>query len=149
MRYIINDEKYHFKSAFDTETGAYVRTGILDENGKDVSGRYYVIEKIGKIKITARKVSIVFADEYDAYAQVDAPLDINQSVYASMADIDPSVYVIEGLAVGHKLVDFNTESTKESGYFDIVKFKVVDEDGNNVTNNYTLESNYYIYIDIV
>lgn len=35
MRYVINDKKYHFKSAFDTETGAYVRTGILDENGKD------------------------------------------------------------------------------------------------------------------
>lgn len=35
MRYIINDKQYHFKSAFDTETGAYVRTGILDEHGKD------------------------------------------------------------------------------------------------------------------
>ena len=35
MKYIINDKKYHFKSAFDTETGAYVRTGILDDNGKD------------------------------------------------------------------------------------------------------------------
>ena len=35
MKYIINDKKYHFKSAFDTETGAYVRTGILDENGRD------------------------------------------------------------------------------------------------------------------
>ena len=35
MRYIINDEKYHFRSAFDTETGAYVRTGILDEQGRD------------------------------------------------------------------------------------------------------------------
>ena len=35
MRYIINDEKYHFKSAFDTETGAYVRTGVLDERGRD------------------------------------------------------------------------------------------------------------------
>ncbi len=35
MRYIIEDKKYHFKSAFDTETGAYVRTGILDENGRD------------------------------------------------------------------------------------------------------------------
>lgn len=35
MKYIINDEKYHFKSAFDTETGAYVRTGILDEDGHD------------------------------------------------------------------------------------------------------------------
>ena len=35
MRYIIHDVKYHFKSAFDTETGAYVRTGILDENGHD------------------------------------------------------------------------------------------------------------------
>ena len=36
MRYIIEDKKYHFKFAFDTETGAYVRTGILDENGKMV-----------------------------------------------------------------------------------------------------------------
>ena len=35
MRYIIEDKKYHFKSAFDTETGAYVRTGILDEEGQD------------------------------------------------------------------------------------------------------------------
>ena len=35
MRYIIDDARYHFRSAFDTETGAYVRTGILDENGKD------------------------------------------------------------------------------------------------------------------
>ncbi len=35
MKYIIEDKQYHFKSAFDTETGAYVRTGILDANGKD------------------------------------------------------------------------------------------------------------------
>ena len=35
MRYIINDRKYNFKSAFDTETGAYIRTGILDEYGRD------------------------------------------------------------------------------------------------------------------
>ena len=35
MKYVIEDKKYHFKSAFDTETGAYVRTGILDANGHD------------------------------------------------------------------------------------------------------------------
>ena len=35
MRYVIYDRKYNFKSAFDTKTGAYIRTGILDENGKD------------------------------------------------------------------------------------------------------------------
>lgn len=35
MQYIIDDKKYKFKSAFDTETGAYVRTGILDEQGND------------------------------------------------------------------------------------------------------------------
>lgn len=35
MRYIIEDTKYHFKSAFDTDTGFYLRTGILDENGMD------------------------------------------------------------------------------------------------------------------
>ena len=28
------NKKYNFKTAFDTETGAYVRTGILDEIGK-------------------------------------------------------------------------------------------------------------------
>ena len=32
LQYIIDDRKYHFRSAFDTETGAYVRTGILDKN---------------------------------------------------------------------------------------------------------------------
>lgn len=35
MKYVVKDEKYRFMSAFDTKTGAYVRTGILDENGKD------------------------------------------------------------------------------------------------------------------
>lgn len=35
MRYIIIDKKYNFKTAFDTNTGAYVRTGILDKDGKD------------------------------------------------------------------------------------------------------------------
>ena len=35
MRYIIDDKKYHFRSAFDMKTGAYIRTGILDQNGKD------------------------------------------------------------------------------------------------------------------
>ncbi len=35
MRYCIKDTRYRFKSAFDTETGAYVRTGILDEQGHD------------------------------------------------------------------------------------------------------------------
>lgn len=35
VRYIIKDEKYHFVSAFDMQTGAYVRTGVLDDNGKD------------------------------------------------------------------------------------------------------------------
>ena len=35
MKYIIYDKKYNFKTAFDTDTGFYVRTGILDDNGKD------------------------------------------------------------------------------------------------------------------
>ena len=35
MQYVIHDKKYNFKSAFDTETGAYVRTGILDGQGND------------------------------------------------------------------------------------------------------------------
>ena len=35
MRYVIHDKKYNYKYAFDTETGGYVRTGILDQDGKD------------------------------------------------------------------------------------------------------------------
>ena len=35
MRYIIEDKKYIFRAFFDTRTGCYVRTGILDETGKD------------------------------------------------------------------------------------------------------------------
>lgn len=35
MKYVIKDPKYKFASAFDTDTGAYIRTGILDENNKD------------------------------------------------------------------------------------------------------------------
>lgn len=35
MRYIIDDKKYSFQTAFDTESGLYIRSGILDENGND------------------------------------------------------------------------------------------------------------------
>lgn len=35
MKYVIKDKKYNFMSAFDTETGTYIRSGILDENGND------------------------------------------------------------------------------------------------------------------
>lgn len=35
MIYEIHDEKHHYKYYFNTETGTYIRTGILDENGKD------------------------------------------------------------------------------------------------------------------
>ena len=35
MKYRIIDKKYKFYSIFNTKTGAYMRTGILDENGKD------------------------------------------------------------------------------------------------------------------
>ena len=37
MRYIIHDKKYNFKFGFDTETGMYIRTGILDAAGNDTS----------------------------------------------------------------------------------------------------------------
>ena len=35
MRYEIVDHKFHFVSGFDTDTGTYVRTGILDAQGRD------------------------------------------------------------------------------------------------------------------
>lgn len=35
MKYMIHDKRYHYKYFFDSETGFYMRTGILDETGKD------------------------------------------------------------------------------------------------------------------
>ena len=35
MRYAFKDLKYNFKYFFDSTSGAYVRTGILDKNGND------------------------------------------------------------------------------------------------------------------
>lgn len=32
-----HDEKFNFKEIFDTRTGLYVRSGVLDENGKDTN----------------------------------------------------------------------------------------------------------------
>jgi len=37
MRYIMEDKKYSFKTAFDTVTGMYVRTGVLDADGNDTN----------------------------------------------------------------------------------------------------------------
>ena len=35
IKYLINDKKFRFRTAFDTETGVYMRTGVLDEKGND------------------------------------------------------------------------------------------------------------------
>jgi len=35
MRYAYTDARYHFKYFFDSETGAYLRTGVLDGEGRD------------------------------------------------------------------------------------------------------------------
>ncbi len=35
MKYVVEDKKFHFMYAFDSDTGAYMRTGIIDKNGKD------------------------------------------------------------------------------------------------------------------
>lgn len=35
MKQVVKDSKYHFVSSFDSDTGFYIRTGILDEHGKD------------------------------------------------------------------------------------------------------------------
>ena len=35
MKYVIEDHRYHFRVAFDTDTGTYIRSGILDEKGID------------------------------------------------------------------------------------------------------------------
>lgn len=35
MKYAIHDKQYNYKYFFDSETGFYMRTGILDEDGKD------------------------------------------------------------------------------------------------------------------
>jgi len=37
MKYSVYDKKYSYRYFFDTETGFYMRTGILDENGKDTN----------------------------------------------------------------------------------------------------------------
>lgn len=35
MKYVIKDKKYSFFTAFDTETGTYIRSGIINELGED------------------------------------------------------------------------------------------------------------------
>ena len=35
MQYVIEDVRYRFLTAFDTQTGGYMRTGILDAQGRD------------------------------------------------------------------------------------------------------------------
>lgn len=35
MIYTLTDKKYQFRYSFDTDTGAYIRTGILNDEGKD------------------------------------------------------------------------------------------------------------------
>ena len=55
MKYVIKDSKYKYVSAFDTDTGAYIRTGILDENNKDTGVDPFMAPNFSKKDILLTK----------------------------------------------------------------------------------------------
>ncbi len=56
MKYTVHDKKYNYKYFFDTETGLYMRTGILDENGRDIGEE--------KVEFNKKKLVSYYAKPY-------------------------------------------------------------------------------------
>ena len=117
---------------------------IIDSSGKDVTDSYYRKENWGKLSLTAKTVEVTFDDPY---VEVSSSKDNGKGVYAEINDFEEGSYQVTGLVDGHKLEYFRTDYTTESGVFEIAVFKIVDSEGNDVTNNYVVQSD-YIEIEI-
>ena len=117
---------------------------IIDSSGKDVTDSYYRKENWGKLSLTAKTVEVTFDDPY---VEVSSSKDNGKGVYAEINDFEEGSYQVTGLVDGHKLEYFRTDYTTESGVFEIAVFKIIDSEGNDVTNNYVVQSD-YIEIEI-
>ena len=90
----------------------------------------------------------IYIQIFNDYVEIDSSKDNGKGVYASIENFKIGDYEVIGLIEGHKLVDFRTDYTKDSGEFEISTVKIVDASGNDVSGNYVFQSD-YIYIDIV
>ncbi len=106
---------------------------ILDASGNDVTSQYVVEEEIGigVLTITLRKITILTGSARDVYGPDMPPVQNN------------SYRIIEGnLVAGHQIVDVvYVDPLYEQGECDnqILYFRIVDENGNDVTDNYNVE----------
>lgn len=121
-----------------------VRIKIVDEFGNDVTDEYYSEEKFGTLNVIQREVSLYFDDPY---VVKEVQLGSTAGVEVTEKDFEPETYQVFDLIDGHKLVSFSTSTAKESGLYEVTKFKIVDENGENVTKNYSLFAD-YIFIQI-
>ena len=77
----------------------------------------------------------------------EVQLGSTAGVEVTEKDFEAETYQVFDLIDGHKLVSFSTSTAKESGLYEVTKFKIVDENGENVTKNYSLFAD-YIFIQI-
>lgn len=120
---------------------------IYDENNKNVTGEYYIDQHFGMFKISKRDVYLTFDDPF-----VEKQLFIinTKGVSATQDDFDPESYQLIDIVDGHKIVSFSTDNVLETGQYEITKFKIVDQEGKDVTNNYNISSDeIFIFIEYV
>ena len=119
---------------------------VKDQYGNDVTSSYYMINKFGTLNITPKEFSIIFDDPY---VEKDLSSTDIKGVEATEKDFEYSYEVVD-LAPGHKLISFSTDYALSSGEYDIIEYKIIDENDNDVTKNYSVYSDpIYIYVNIV
>jgi hypothetical protein len=98
-------------------------------------------------KISKRDVYLTFDDPF-----VEKQLFIinTKGVSATQDDFDPESYQLIDIVDGHKIVSFSTDNVLETGQYEVTKFKIVDQEGKDVTNNYNISSDeIFIFIEYV
>ena len=114
---------------------------IEDSSGNDVTDQYYIVTKFGKLKINERELSLTFDDPF-----VEKEVDTSSGTLVKITNVDyldengDPLYYVDGLITGHRLESFSTAFISKSGEYEITTFKVVDENGTDVTNNYILSA---------
>lgn len=137
------------------EVGVYLHS-VKDivkvyKDGIEVTDQCYIVETVGHVVINPKNVQFEFVDYPYIEKYIEIIDFINGKVKITIDDFKDIQYNILGLVPGHKLVYFETEDLPcEEGEFEtVIKLDTIvieDEDGNNVTKNYIIDSSEVIYV---
>lgn len=124
---------------------------IYDSTGNEITDTIYVDEQFGTLKVTEKEAILKFKKGLVIDMPIEDKRELQYGVNVTIEDVDEADYLITGLIEGHKLIYFATDLIKEEcgeqQKLNKDQFKIIDENGMDVTKNYHITAD-SIFVDV-